>query len=240
MRIKKVTLFVILCFLFLIAKSQTADEVINKYVVFIGGEQNWKKVKTITTTGIYNYGGMEFPFVAYSKAPALYKYIVTANGKSFTQAYDGKVGWRIDGFKNETTKTILKDKEATAMANEADVELESPFINYRQKGHKVLLQGNDTVNNQVCYKIKLIRKDGDTAIYFFDSGNFALVKKQTISKNTEMNKAPLDIFYSNYEETDGIKTPHIIACTADGQKILTITVESIQLNLPMEDNMFKP
>lgn len=240
MFIKKIVLvFVLHCFV-IIANSQTADEVINKYIEFIGGVQKWKVVKTITTTGIYNYGGMEFPYKAYSKAPDRYKYVVTSNGKSFTQAYDGKIGWRIDGFKNETKKLILKNKQATALANEADVELESPFINYRQKGHSVALLGLDTANNRQCYKIRMVKKDGDTVTYFFDNKDFSLVKKQAISKNSEMDRALMDVIYSNYNETAGIKIPYRIAYSSDGQKILTITVESLKLNLPMAESMFKP
>src|SRR5690242_3959792 len=125
----------LLLFFTLTAKSQTADEIINRYIQFIGGSDNWKSIKTIITSGNYNYGGVAFPYVAYSKAPNLYLYVVTFNGKSFSQAYNGKVGWRIDGFKNEKTKTILKDKQGTMLANEADVDLESPFFNYRQKGY---------------------------------------------------------------------------------------------------------
>ena len=236
---KSISLFFFIAFS-LLAKSQTADEVIAKYTAFTGGVQHWKKVSSITSSGTYNYGGMEFPFRAISKAPDLYKYVVSSNGKSFSQAYDGKEGWRIDGFKDETKKTILKDKQAFAMANEADVELESPFIDYQRKGHSVLLEGKDTVGKKVCYKIKLTRKDGDTATYFFDSLNFALIKKQALSKNTELDNSLLDIYYSDYRVTGGIKLPHKITCTSNGQDILIITVKDVKLNLPVADSLFKP
>jgi outer membrane lipoprotein-sorting protein len=193
----------------------------------------------MTTSGTYNYSGVVFPYTAYSKAPNLYKYEVPFNGKSFIQAYNGKTGWRIDGFKNEKTKTLLKGKAGTAMANEADVELESPFINYKEKGYTLLLQGTDTINNRTCYKIKLDKK-GDTAVYYFDNIDYALVKKQAISKNTEMENAPMDILYSNYQSTGNIKIPHTITCSTGGQKILTITVNTVKLNDPMPDSMFQP
>jgi outer membrane lipoprotein-sorting protein len=236
----KQPLFYILFSFSLVAHAQTADEIITRYIQYTGGAENWKSVNTITTSGIYNYGGVEFPFTAYSKAPDLYKYEVPFNGKSFIQAYNGKTGWRIDGFKNETTKTILKDRQATAMANEADVELESPFINYRQKGHTVLLQGTDTVNGRTCYKITLNKKDSDTAVYYFDNNDFSLVKKQAISKNSEMANAPMDILYSNYQATGNIKMPHKIIYSTSGQTILTITVNSVRLNDPMPDSIFQP
>ena len=240
MRNKKQIFFFIFFVCSFIARSQTADEVIRRYVAFIGGEQKWKAVKTITCSGTYNYGGMEFPFTSYAKAPDLYRYIVSVNGKSFTQAYDGTQGWRIDGFNNEKEKTILKDRQATAMANEADVELESPFINYIKKGHTALLEGMDTANSQTLYKIKLMFKNGDSATYFFDSKGFALVKKRAMSKNTEMQNTMLDIVYNDYKLTGAIKTPNKISCTSEGQKILVITVKSIKLNSPIADSFFKP
>ena len=126
------------------------------------------------------------------------------------------------------------------MANEADVELESPFINYRQKGHAIVLQGTDTVNSRTCYKITLKKREGDTAVYYFDNSEFSLVKKQAISKNAEMTNAPMDFLYSNYQATGNIKMPHKIICSTGGQTILTITVNKAKLNDPMPDGMFQP
>jgi outer membrane lipoprotein-sorting protein len=239
MRFSQYLFFIALFFCGLSARSQNAGEIINRYVQFTGGIDNWKTVNTITTSGTYKYGGVAFPFIAYSKAPDLYKYVVTYNGRSFTQSYNGETGWRIDGFKNDTEKTILKDKQATAMANEADVELESPFINYLQKGYTVQLQGTDTVNGHTCYKIKLDKK-GDTALYFFDSNDFSLLKKQAISKNSEMENALMDITYSDYRLTGNIKIPHKIICTTNGQTILTITIDSVKLNDAIPVSMFQP
>lgn len=237
----KTTLSLLLFFLVAsVAKSQTADEIISKYILFTGGADKWKKIKTITSSGTYDYGGVAFPFRSFSKAPDLYRYIVTFNGKSFEQGYDGKTGWRIDGFKNEKSKTILKDKQALAMANESDVELESPFINYKTKGHHVYAKGKDTLDGKLCYKIQLVRKNGDSEIYFFDNNNYSLIKKQATAKNTELNNAMLDILYSDYRTENGISVPFKITCLADGQTVLTITVQEIKLNEPIEDSSFKP
>jgi hypothetical protein len=221
------------------AKSQTADEILNRYIQYTGGAENWKSVNTLTTKGSYNYGGVAFPYIAYSKRPNLYLYVVTYNGKSFSQAYNGQTGWQIDGFKNEKAKTILKHKKATSMANEADIELESPFINYRQKGYTAYLQGTDSVNSRPAYKIRLVG-NGDTAVYFFDNTDYSLVKKQAISKNSEMDKAPMDIFFSDYQQTGNIKIPHKINCTTGGQRILLITVDTAKLNEQIPDSQFQP
>jgi len=220
-------------------KAQTADEVISKYLVFIGGEQQWKTIHTIVTSGIYNYGGIEFPFTSYSKAPNLYKFVVPFNGKYYAQAFNGKTGWKIDAFKNQTEKTLLSGKPALAMANEADVELESPFINYQKKGHKAILEGKDTLGERECYKVRFIRNNGDTDTCFFSSDNFALIKKKAISKNEEMENKMLDTFYSDYREINGVKIPFVSTSKSDEQTILTITIQKIEMNVPIPDTDFQ-
>jgi len=227
------------CFSFAL-QAQTVETIIANYIDFTGGVQQWKKIGSIVSSGTYNYGGIEFPFEAYSKAPDLYKYIVSSNGKYFAQAYDGKQGWKIDGFKDEATKTILNGKEARAMANEADVELESPFINYREKGFRTIADGKDTVDGEACYKIKLIKDLNDTSTWFFSTTSFALIKKQAVSKNAELENSLLDTYYSDYKIVRELKFPFRMVSKVNDQTILTITVTELQLNTPIPDNDFKP
>src|SRR5688500_18040016 len=162
--------------------AQNADAVIKKYVDFIGGKKNWDKVKTLKTSGKYNYGGIEFPFTAYSKAPNRYKFIVPLEGKYYAQAFDGEKGWKIDAFKNETRPTMLSGKDAYSMANEADVELEDVFVDYKRKGHTTVVERKDTINGKNCIGIKLTRRSGDIQTYFFDEATGALVMKIAASK----------------------------------------------------------
>jgi len=221
-------------------RGQTADELISKYIQHIGGVQKWSTIKTMVISGNYNYGGMVFPFKSFSKAPNLYKYIVTSNGKSFEQAFDGVEGWKIDGFKNETKKTILTGKSASAMANETDVDIESPLVNYRLKGYTAIVEGQDTVGHQQCFKIKFITKNGDTGRYFFSAANFELLKKQSISKNEELDSSVVDIFYSDYREINGIRIAYNTVCKVGDQTILTITFDNVIFNEPLSDDEFKP
>lgn len=240
MRFGKIILFLVMFAASFCSKAQTVDSIISRYIAFTGGEQHWKDVWTIITSGTYNYGGIVFPFTTYSKAPDLYKYVVPFQGKYFAQAFDGKAGWKIDAFKGETKKTSITGKPARAMMNEADVELENPFINYEAKGHQAILEGLDTVQATDCFKIKFITSDADTSTYFFSKANYGLVKKQAISKNTELEKSLLDIFYTDYKIVDGINIPFIQTHKANGQTILTITIEKAEINRPIDDKEFRP
>ena len=63
---------VLVCLLAYHAEGQTTEEIVEKYIVNIGGKSNWKKVKTLTTSGEYDYGGISFPFTTYAAAPNRY------------------------------------------------------------------------------------------------------------------------------------------------------------------------
>jgi hypothetical protein len=240
MDFRKPTILVFIVAIALQVNAQTVDEVISKYINFTGGAVNWKKVHTIVTSGTYNYNGIEFPFTAYSKAPDLYKFIVPFEGKYFAQAFDGKSGWKIDAFKGETNKTMLTGKAALAMMNEADVDLESPFINYRQKGHQAVLQGIDTVEGTPCFKVMFTRKTAGLETYFFKQSNFELLKKQALSKNAELEGSLLDTYYRDYRTVEGITIPFVAENKSNNQPVLTITIKKMVLNEPIADAEFKP
>ncbi len=234
-----VSIFII-SFTALTSHAQTAGDVIAGYIKFIGGEKNWAKVKTITTSGEYNYGGVAFPFTTYSKAPNQYKFIVPFNGKHYTQAYDGTKGWTIDAFKGETNPTLLSGKPAMALANEADVELEDALINYKAKGHQASFEGKENIEDKECFKVKLARKNGDIETYYFETKTYALVLKNAIAKNIELQGALLNIYYSEYKAVEGIKLPFKTVCKSNDQTILTITLDKAELNKPIADKEFQP
>jgi hypothetical protein len=233
-----------LLFLFMTASvcvhAQTAGEIISKYISFIGGEEKWKAVKTIVMTGTYNYGGIEFPFTSFSKAPDKYKYIVPSGGKSFTQAFNGEKGWKIDGFNNETKKTILTGSAARAMSNEVDVELESSFIDYQKKGNAIIFEGEDSVEGTRCFKIRLIRNNVDTETYHFNEATYELAEKQAVSKNPELDSSIVNIFYSDYRAVEGIKIPFKSVSKVGDQTILTVMVQKADINVNIGNSEFEP
>jgi hypothetical protein len=235
------TIILIFCFLLFAyhSRSQPADSLIEQYIGFLGGEAEWKKVKTLVTAGEYNYGGIIFPFTAYSKAPDRYKFVVPFEGKYYAQAYDGEQGWKIDAFKNETQPTLLTGAAARAMANEAEVELEDAFINYRKKGHRALLEGIDTLDGKVCSKVKLIRQSGAEETYYFDASTGALIMKTCLSKNAELPGTMLDTSYSDYRDVGEIKIPFKIISRSGDQTILEVTVNKAEINSSIANSEFR-
>ncbi len=219
--------------------AQNSDDVIQKYVAFIGGKKNWSKVKTLTTTGEYNYGGIKFPFTTYARTPNLYKFIVPFEGKYYAQAFDGTKGWKIDAFKNETTPTPLSGRAALSMANEADVELEDAFIDYSRKGHSATLVGKEIVEGRNCFHIRFVRSSGDTEEYYFDEATSAIVMRMRPSKNAELQGTVLKTVYSDYRDVEGIKIPFRLESKSEDQLILEVIIQDAKVNGAIKPKEFQ-
>jgi len=239
MHLIKRILFLIIFLLPILLSAQNVDDVVKKYVVFTGGKSNWKKTKTLKTSGEYGYGGIKFPFTTYSKAPNLYKFVVSAEGKYYAQSFDGEKGWAIDVFKNETSPRLLMGSAASAMANEADVELENIFVDYKLKGHTITLEGKDTIEGMSCFVVKLIRKNGEVETYYFEEQTSALIMKVAKSKNTELQGATLKTIYSDYRDVNGIKISFKSVSKSNDQIILEVFIERVEVNKPIDDLEFQ-
>jgi hypothetical protein len=219
--------------------AQSADEIVSNYVAYTGGMKAWKTISTIVMHGEYNYGGMPFPFTTYARVPDSYKLVVPYNGKYYAQVHQAGSGWKIDAFKNETKPMQLTGAEARAMANEADVELENIFINYKRKGHSISLHGEDSVLGRKCYVIVLNRSTGETEKYYFDKDSFSLVMKEAKARNPELGDATLNIFFSDYRDVAGFMFPFKTVCAAEAQTILTVTVSDVSINEMIDHKTFE-
>jgi hypothetical protein len=237
--VRKALFFCVFIFMQVYADAQSLEAITKNYMDFIGGKKNWTKVKTIVTSGEYDYGGISFPFKTYSKAPNKYKFKVESNGKYYAQGFDGTKGWKIDVFKNETTPTVLTGSDAAAMANESTVELMDVFLRSKINGKTMAYSGKDSVRSHFCYKIKVFDSPA-IETYYFDNNTYELVMKKTISRNAELDKAPMNIYYSDYRDIGGIKIPFKTICESDTQVILVITVNHAALDEPIDEKEFQP
>jgi len=61
-----------------------------------------------------------------------------------------------------------------------------------------------------------------------------------LMENAEMQNAMLNTFYSDYHEVNGLKIPYkSISKTDDGQTILTITLNKMEINITLPDIEFQ-
>lgn len=93
------------------------------------------------------------------------------------------------------------------------------------------------MNDKPAFKLKA--NVGSSPIYMFlDKGSYMLVKTSvTVDQmGTSMN---VDSYMTDYVEIDGVVISKKTTAMANGMEAAVITYDKIEVNIPMEDSVFK-
>lgn len=236
---KKVTLIILSFFIFTFqnTEAQTVDEILANYFENTGGLENWKNLESTKSTGKFLQQGMEFPFTSMRKAPNMFKTVADVQGKTIIpQAYDGETAWSLNPFAMQTEPTAMPEEEQKEIALEA--EFEDSFINYKEKGYKVELEGTETIEGTECFKVKLTKKEDNVSYYFFDTENFVPIMTRTFIKTGPYKGQESESYMSDYDEAGGFIMPYSIVQKVAGQTVATIKVENFEINPEIDDSEF--
>jgi len=243
-QIAKMNLAAVLVLLAVSAQAQSADEIIDKYLKNTGGKEKWLTLKSVKMTGKAKQQGMEFPFTALQAEGGKQKQSFVFQGKEIVQpAFDGNSGWNTNFMTMKAEKMEAEDSEN--MKQEAG-DFPDPFLNYKDKGYKVALEGKETVEGTECFKIKLTKKpmkvDGkpeeNIVYYFFDTENYVPILTRTTIKKGQMKGTTIESVFSDYQEVNGFFFPFSVSQKGNGQTFISIAVEKIETNVPVDPKEF--
>jgi hypothetical protein len=226
-----------------VANAQTADEIINKYFVQIGGKDKWEAIKVVKGTAKMKYGSQEFPISIIQKTPNAQKMSMFFQGKEIVlSSFDGNTGWATNQMTMKPEKMEAEDTEN--MKNEMDMP--DPFLNYASKGYKISLEGEETVEGTACYKIKLTKKpikvDGkeeeNSTYYFFDKENNVPIMARSTVKKGQGKGMTQETVMSDYQEVNGVFMAFTVQFKYNGQVGQSIVMEKYEINPTLKDDEF--
>ena len=230
-------LFLILLFLFCAAASaQTVDEIIAKHLAARGGVDKIKAVQSMKASGKMMMQGMEAPFTIRMKRPNEMRMEIDVQGKTIVRGYDGKEAWMIMPFMGSPDPQRLSSEETKEVEDDADID--GPLVDYQAKGNKVELLGKEDMEGTEVYKLKVTLKSGSERIISIDGESF-LELKSTSKVTRNGQEFEVDTTVSNYKPVNGLMFPFAVESKANGQTMQQMTVDSYEVDIPMEESIFK-
>ncbi|GJM35249.1 MAG: hypothetical protein DHS20C18_42500 [Saprospiraceae bacterium] len=216
-------------------QAQTIDEILANYFENTGGLENWENLKTTKVSGKMHMGGMDFPGTIIAAKPNKQYMTFSVQGKELVQAYDGETAWTINPFMGATEAQKMPEAEAKEFTEE---EFDSPFINYKDKGHTVELVGTAEVEGAETYEVKLTKKNGKVEYHYFETENAVPIMTKKVIESGQMKGQEAETYFSDYQEVDGMYFPFFIETKIAGQSFNKITVVSVELNPEVDEAMF--
>lgn len=217
--------------------AQTADEIIGKYVKTIGGMEKMQAIKTLRRTGKVIVGaGFEIPIVEENKRPNLVRQDIIIQGLVGSNAYDGKVGWKVAPWQGKKDAEAMGEAELKSILDDAD--LDGPLVNYKEKGNKVEFVGMDEVEGTDTYKLKVTMANGETRFFYMDTDYFVPIKIET-KRTIRGNEVEFETVLGDYKEVAGWYMPWSLEVGAKGSQFKQkIEFEKVEPNVTIDDGRF--
>lgn len=233
--------FPFFAFLFITTASpifaQTAEEIIERYIENVGGSEIWKTVKTTKISGKISVQGMDISYETYSKAPNKEYAESNVMGKKIVEAFDGEQVWRINPFMGGTTPQYGTEEESKERSKKL---FENKFIDYQEKGHSIELLGQEEIDGNTCFVIKMTEKDGTESTTYIDTESYLPYMISTvISDGGDFDGTESQTYLSEYTEIDGVYMAFRSETRMNGKTTMTIVIETAEVNVDIEDSLFE-
>lgn len=214
-----------------IANAQSADEIVDKYIAAIGGKDNWKKVKSMKVEGAIQVQGIEIPYTVNAVHMKGNRMQGEFQGNVFIEITTPDKGWSQNPMMGKATLQPMTEDELKTKVD--DLDIQSPFIDYKEKGSSIESLGKDEEDGNEYYKIKLTTKNKNETTYFFDTKTFLVYKQETILKQ-QGQELKMAVKSLDYQTVDGgIKVPFKVD---QGQMIMA--TKKVTVNPTIDEKLF--
>ncbi|MFO7444981.1 MAG: hypothetical protein R6W90_01385 [Ignavibacteriaceae bacterium] len=215
--------------------AQTLEDVLNKYYTAVNQEK-LSTVQTITIKGRLLQGGAEIPVMLYQKRPHKGRMEGTFQGTTFISVHNGEKGWTINPFAGINDVRDMSKGEIDQMKEQSDMD--GFLYNYKEKGYKLELMPDDSVNGKMAHVINVIRPDSNIISHYISKEDSMIVKLKTMV-NFQGNETEVETYMSDYRHMDGLVFPFKTENKVGGQTMLQIVIDEVKFGNDIPDEIFE-
>jgi hypothetical protein len=212
--------------------AQTADEIIGKYITAIGGKDKWSQVKSMKVNGYIEVQGIKINFTQQAVHETGVRVDAEFQGQKIIDITTPTMGWSQNPFGGKSTLQPISGEELQQKLDELDIQDE--FVDYATKGSSVEFIGKDEEDGNEFYKIKMVTKNKNETVYFFDVNTFLIYKEEKTVKQQGQEMKMVTKLLDYKTIPFGIKIPH-----KSEQMGQVLVMDVIQINAAIDENIFK-
>ena len=220
----------------------TPDKLHQKVVEALGGEANWRKIKTrvIDTDIDLENQGVQATSRSWAMAPdkSASETTMTALGKTIATGWD-----YFDGTAGEEVYSFAPGEKYSGKRLD-DARLNADFyslLDWKTNYKKTEVTGIGKVAGEDAYIVAFEPAKGTPFREFYSTKTFLLLKREGfIPSSTSDQSIPYTVVYSDYRDVDGIKLPFKTVNNNIGNGNIVTTIKSVKHNVPVDEKIFAP
>jgi hypothetical protein len=231
MKIIKTILLATTLFSTMALQAQSVDEIVNKHVAAMGGMEKLNSLKTVKMEGNLNTQGTDIAVVMTKKHLEGMRLDLEIMGSSNYQLANKTKGWVFMPIMGQAEPVEMTPEQYAGVNSQLDIH--GALIDYKSKGTALELVGNEKVDNNDAFKLKVTR-NGKVSHIFVDTKTFFVLKTTSKATGPE-GEMDVESGFADYKQTvDGYWFPFSIT-SANG----TIVFDKITANVVVENKMFE-
>jgi outer membrane lipoprotein-sorting protein len=216
------------------AQTPTVDHLLAKNVASRGGAEKLKSVNTRKVTGTISAQGMKMAMTVTSKRPNSMLQEVRVDDRRIVTAFDGEHAWTINPMMGDKPQEVRGVQE---MVLRDQSYFDGPLELARSRGDKMEVIGKEDVDGKPTWKLAITHEGRQTTIYL--DADTALELKVTTSVSDGGVSTLIESVISDYQPADGIMVPRKVTTIIGGQAQASVSIESVEFNVPVDDAIFK-
>ena len=217
----------------------SVDQIVQKHVAALGGMDKLSAIQNVTMTGtaLLMAGQLQAAVTVRVKRPASMRMEMSVQGQTFVQAFDGKTAWMLNPFAGSAEPQKSSEEDTRAASDDSDF-IDGSLVDYKAKGNAVELAGKEDVAGSPAYKLKVTRKSGSIENVYLDVKTLLPIKTSGTRKQ-EGHEIAYESFPADYKPVNGVMMPFSLNQKMNGQTMMDLTVEKVEVNTPMDDSIFR-
>jgi hypothetical protein len=225
-----------------VSSGQTVDEIVTRHIAARGGRDKLASVQTVKMTRTVASGiGTTLKVIVFKKRPALMRVeqgpaqpgaAMTPRGINAEAVWDLVQG-----------KLVPRQPQLAAEAREVDGDFDGMLVDWREKGHSVVLAGRETLPAGETYKLTVTLKSGLIRTIYLDAKTYLDRRHIGVLNLPNGRRFDITIDFDNWRDVEGVKFPFDIMEERTGKEpVVTLVTytEKIEVNVPMDDTLFAP
>lgn len=223
----------------LLSCSKNVDDVIAANQKARGGDKI-SELKSIEISAKLTAMGFSTPYRMLFQLPDKIRYELNLMGMNISTIMNGNKGWMM------SDSSIQEFDEANLKAMKEELQnlniYKSILADYKTQGLKVELVGKekDTSLKAEVYKIKITMKDSTEYMDYIDVNTYLEYKIAVVKNNKQQMRSGQEILYSDYKLVNGVNIPYKIEIKMNGSVLSTFTFEKVDVNKPIDQELFTP
>jgi len=210
----------------------TADALIARNHQAKGGLDKIKAVQSLKQTGRVTMQGMEAPMTIYLRRPNLLRQEIAVAGQTIVNAFDGTTAWLVNPLTGSTNPMVISGPDAETTKEQSDFD--GPLVDSQAKGYVIELVGIEALSGRQAYHLKVVDRRLHAQHCYLDAET-ALEMKIV----SETPGGAIEQELSDWRPVEGVTLPFSLRTSAGGRVMLQLAIQKVEMNLTLDDALFK-